>query len=261
VFYLEFLRRVHEVLAPPTYFEIGSRHGDSLTLARSPSGGVDPAYAIRSELPQDTVLFRETSDEYFDREDPLEPFHGQRFALSFIDGMYHIEYALRDFINVERCSEWTSVVVFDDILPHEAEWASRSRITRMWTGDVYKILDILARNRPDLTCLRVATEPTGLLLVLALDPTSSVLDERFDDLLLASVAPDPQPVPEEVLERHGALEPDAVLSASFWAYLRDTRDDGAPRQQGARELRKQLRRDFGAGVTRPPFRRFLPARA
>jgi hypothetical protein len=244
VLYLDFLARLHEVLEPPTYFEIGIRHGDSLALARSRSVGVDPSYDIRTELYPDTVLYRQTSDEYFDHPDPLQPFGGQPIALAFIDGMHLIEFALRDFINVERHSEWTSVVVVDDVLPRSVEEAARRRQTRDWTGDVYKLLSVLERERPDLICVRVATEPTGVLLVLGLDPSSSVLDERYDELVREAVRPDPQPVPKDVLERRRVVPPDTVLAASFWALLRDLRAEGAAREPGLRALRRRVRRDL-----------------
>ena len=52
------LREVHEVLEPPTYLEIGIRHGDSLALARCPSIGVDPAYDLRVDPPPGATLYR-----------------------------------------------------------------------------------------------------------------------------------------------------------------------------------------------------------
>jgi hypothetical protein len=249
--YLDFLRRVHDVLEPPTYLEIGIRHGTSLALATSTSVGIDPAYDLRVELPEDTSLFRETSDEYFDRPDPLVPFGGRSPALAFIDGMHLVEYALRDFVNVERHSDWTSVVIFDDIFPSDAEMAARNRHTRDWTGDVYKVLGVLARHRRDLICLRVDTEPTGLLLVLGLDPGNSVLDERFDEIALEVVRPDPQRVPPDVLERRDAVVPEEVLGASFWPFLREAREARISRRKGLRALRGHLTRDLGRPVRRP----------
>jgi hypothetical protein len=248
---LDFLQRVHEVLEPPTYLEIGIRHGDSLALARSASVGIDPAFELEVDLSADAALFRETSDEYFDRPEPLEPFGGRPAALGFIDGMHLVEYALRDFINVERRADWTSVIVFDDIFPADFEMAARRRRTIRWTGDVYKMLAILARHRPDLTCLRVDTEPTGLLLVLGLDPQSSVLDDRYDEIVVGAVRPDPQRVPDEVLERREAIDPESVLSASFWSLLREAREDGVPRRRGLRQLRRSVRRELGTPVRRP----------
>jgi hypothetical protein len=258
--YLDFLKGVHEVLEPPTYLEIGIRHGTSLALARSTSVGVDPAYDLQVELPQNTSLFRETSDEYFDRPDPLAPFDGRPAALSFIDGMHLVEYALRDFVNVERHSDWTSVVVFDDIFPLNAEMAARNRKTREWTGDVYKVLAILARHRRDLICLRIDCELTGLLLVLGLDPGSSVLDDRFDELALEAVRPDPQRLPADVIGRHGAVDPEEVLAASFWSLLKEARERGAPRRRGLRQLRGRVRHELGQGVRRPLAGVFSPSR-
>jgi hypothetical protein len=249
VHYLEFLQQVHELLEPPTYLEVGVRHGSSLALARSPSVGVDPAYDLRKEIPQDAVLFRETSDEYFDRSDVLAPFEGRPVGLAFIDGMHLVEYALRDFINVERHTDWTSVVVFDDIFPADVDMAARKRHTVQWTGDVYKIAEILARHRRDLICLPVGTSPSGLLLVLGLDPESRVLDRRYDEIVLEAVRPDPQRVSTEVFERRGAIEPDAVLGASFWSVLRDAREDQLSRRRGLRALRRRIRDEVRPGVT------------
>jgi hypothetical protein len=255
--YLEFLQGVHTALLPPTYLEIGIRRGDSLALSRTRSIGIDPAFSLKADAPVDASLFRETSDEYFARERPSEPFGDRPISLAFIDGMHLLEFALRDFMNVELHAHWASVVVFDDIFPRRPVEAARDRSTRAWTGDVYKLLAILARHRPDLICLRVDTRPTGLLLVLALDPTSRVLSKRYEQIVAQAVVPDPQRVPRKVLERRGALAPATVLSGSFWSVLRDARTQDVPPKVGIRQLRRAIRRDFG-GIGPSPLRRFLP---
>ena len=238
--YLDFLRGVHEALRPPTYLEIGIRHGDSLALSRSRSVGIDPSFGIRAELEAPVALFRTTSDEFFARADPTAPLGGRPAALSFIDGMHLFEFELRDFINVERHSDWSSVVVFDDVLPWKAEMAARERATRAWTGDVFKIRSVLERERPDLVCLTVDTRPTGLLLVLGADPSSDVLERRHDALVSEWVVPDPQSVPADVLERRGVLSPEALLQSGVWAALRDGREAGLDREAGMRGVRRSL---------------------
>src|SRR3954469_15908734 len=230
--YLDFLARLHGAVQPRTYLEIGLRNGDSLALADCPSLGVDPAFNLKVELGDNVTLLRETSDEYFARPKPLKPLGGKRPDMAFIDGMHLAEFALRDFIGVERLSPWTGVIVFDDILPRSVEEAARDRRTRAWTGDVYKILAILARHRPDLICLRVGADPTGLLVVLGLDPGSSVLRARYDAILEEAVVPDPQAVPADVLQRRGVLDPERVLDSRVWPVLRDLRDAEAPRRTG-----------------------------
>jgi hypothetical protein len=258
VYYLDFLGRVHEVLEPPTYLEIGVRHGDSLALTRTVSVGIDPEINLRVELPDGVTLFEEPSDDYFARPAPLAPFDGRPIGFSFIDGLHWSEFALRDFVNVEQHAHWTSAVVFDDIFPSDVKMAGRNRRTRKWTGDVFKILGFLERHRPDLICLRIDTRPTGLLLVLGLDPDSNVLGERYDELLEEAQSEDPQEVPAVVLERRGALDPEAVLGGSFWAVLRDARERDVPREQGLPELRVALERDGFTAARRRSLRERLP---
>jgi len=248
--YLEFLAALHARLEPPTYLEIGIRHGDSLALACGPAVGIDPAFDLHVELGPDVALFRETSDEYFDRDDPLAPFGGEPIAFSFIDGMHLAEFVVRDFASVERNAEWNSVVVFDDILPRSAEEAARGRRTLAWTGDVYKVLEVLARRRPDLTCLTVDTEPTGLGIVLGLDPLCNELREHYDAIVREAVVPDPQHVPDGVLARAGALDPDAVLASGVWDLLRAARERGVSRRRGIHGLRRVVKRELGVSVPR-----------
>ena len=246
--YLSFLRGVHEVLQPPTYLEIGIRHGDSLALAGGHSIGVDPAFSIRAELDGRVTLRRTTSDEFFAAPDALAAFAGTPPALTFIDGMHLFEYVVRDFVNVERASQWCSAVVFDDVYPRTVDEAARDRHTRVWAGDLYKVPALLRAERPDLVCLTIDTEPTGLLLVLGLDPASEVLASRYETLVDRWLTPDPQPVPEDVLARAGAVAPEDVIAAPFWAVLREARAAGTPRDEGLAALRRSLDASFAASV-------------
>ena len=229
-----FLRGLHEVLRPRTYFEIGVRDGMSLTHSRVPSVAVDPAFAIDREIRCDLHLVRTTSDEFFARDHPFAhlPDHGLGpvVDLAFIDGMHLAEYALRDLLNTERWCRPASVIVLDDMLPRTVEEAGRGRTGAAehgaWAGDVYKVTAALRDVRPDLRVLEVGTEPTGTVLVLLPDPDDRTLLEAYDGLARAFVAPDPQQVPAEVMERRHALDPQRVLSSSAWPRVVGLRDSG-----------------------------------
>jgi hypothetical protein len=238
--YLEFLAGLHRAVRPRTYLEIGIRSGSSLALSRSRSVGIDPDFNVREQLSCPVTLARTTSDEYFASPDPLGPLGGTPPDLAFIDGMHLFEFALRDFINVERNASWSSVVVFDDVLPRRQEHAARDRHTRTWTGDVFKIVPVLRAYRPDLTLLLADTAPTGLLLVLGLDPTSTVLQDNYDAIVADHVAPDPQVVPEEFLVRRDALDPRELLRSPVWGALQRGRRPWKTRQRGIEELSAAL---------------------
>ncbi|MEM1087756.1 MAG: class I SAM-dependent methyltransferase [Pseudomonadota bacterium] len=184
--YASYLERLHKALEPKLYFEIGVDGGVSLSLSRCPSIGVDPAYLITSEIAAPARLFRITSDEFFDDKERCASLLKQGIDLSFIDGMHLSEYVLRDFINVEKWCRPDGVIVIDDVLPEQMEMAPRDREYNSWCGDVYKIIPVLRKYRPDLDIhvFEAFTGPTrkGLALIRNLDPDSRVLADHCDQI-------------------------------------------------------------------------------
>nr|WP_294694929.1 class I SAM-dependent methyltransferase [uncultured Friedmanniella sp.] len=251
MYYIPVLTEVHRRLSPRAYLEVGVRDGRSLSLARCRTVAIDPAFAITHEIHTDLALFRTTSDEYFARPDPLAPTGGTPFDLSFVDGLHLFEYAFRDFVNAERCSSPRGVVVFDDILPRSVDEAARQRHTTSWTGDVYTMLAVLERYRPDLVVIPVGTRPTGLLLVVGLDPDNTVLIDRYDDIMAEFRRPDPQPVPPEVLDRLTVMPPQRLLDSGLLDLLGST----AP-ETTVTDLREPLRAlvaaELGSGFVAEP---------
>jgi hypothetical protein len=242
--YLDFLSRVHALHEPDNYLEIGVRNGNSLALAQCRAVGIDPAYVVKAELSGEVHLNRTTSDEYFTRPDCLDSTGGQPFDLAFIDGMHLFEFGLRDFINTEEhCHPW-SVVIFDDVLPRNVPEAARERHTGPWTGDIFPIIEVLRRYRPELVTILVDTQPTGLMFVLGLDPTDRTLRDNYDEIVREFRNPDPQVVPQQLLDRGGVQNPQRVLDAGFWKVLREQREQ-PELPDFHRRLREQLAADLG----------------
>jgi hypothetical protein len=222
--YLEFLERLHGQLAPRTYFEIGVREGASLALSRCPSIGVDPAYEIAHDLQEQIHLVRRTSDDFFNTLGRAQPFGDRPIDFAFIDGLHLFEYAMRDFANVERHSNWSTVIAVDDVYPRNISEAARTRHTQFWTGDIFRVPLFLESHRRDLVLLRVDTEPTGLLLILCPDPTRAWEPFEIDSLTQPLIHSDPQDVPQHILSREDAYQPDEVLSWSLWPMLAERRE-------------------------------------
>ncbi|HEY4190363.1 MAG TPA: class I SAM-dependent methyltransferase [Candidatus Limnocylindrales bacterium] len=243
----EFLAEMHRRLAPRTYLEIGVKDGRSLALSRAPSIGVDPNARITVRIASDAQVVKATSDAFFGRRDPLAHFRGRHpfreelrrrlsrdraevptptIDLAFIDGMHLVEFALRDFMNIERFTTPTSVVVFDDMLPRNVEEAARDRTTKFWAGDVFKMRGILRTYRPDLVAIPVDTAPTGLLVVLRPDADDRSLREHYDAIVADAVRPDPQVVPDAILDRRDAVAADALLSNGVWDAIISARSSG-----------------------------------
>jgi predicted O-methyltransferase YrrM len=222
----DLLRGLHRVLTPRTYLEIGVNEGASLTLSRSKSVAVDPDFRVRHPLHCDLDLVKAKSDEYFTRPDALAHFDGVSVDLAFIDGMHLSEFAVRDFVNVERHLAPAGVTVFDDILPRNALEAARVRRTGAWAGDVYKAVEIIARHRPDLLVLLINTWPTGTAIVVGSDPSSTILPEAYPAELPYLEARDPQSPPQEYMSRSAAVDPADLLASEAWPLLVSAREGG-----------------------------------
>jgi len=187
--YLETLRRMHAHLAPEWYLEIGTATGRSLRVAPGRAIAVDPGFAIRFDpvgSRPELHAYRMTSDEFFasGAARRIAP----KIDLAFLDGLHLFEFLLRDFMNVERLCRPDSVIAMHDVIPLSHAAANRDwdrAVTQQWTGDVWKVVDILRRYRPDLTLVVADCRPSGLALVTGLDPASRVLDEAYEEIVHA----------------------------------------------------------------------------
>jgi len=220
----ELLGLLHQKMQPRTYLEIGIRTGNSMALSRTRSIGVDPYFKIDKPIRCDVQLIKATSDDVFAGDDPLAHFGGVPVDLAFIDGMHLSEFALRDFINIEPFMADTGVIVIDDVLPRNGLEAARDRKTEPWTGDVYKVIEILRRRRPDLVVLLINTAPTGTAVVVGVDQASTILRDSYAAEEHYLRQPDPQTPPQEYMDRSIATEPDVLLASGVWSQLASIRE-------------------------------------
>lgn len=193
--YRKVLRGLFETGRYATYLEIGTSTGGTLVGATGRVIAVDPDFRLtRNVMPGKTALhaFQTTSDAFFAEEDPIALMNGAPIDYAFLDGMHLFEYLLRDFINTERVCAPDSLIAMHDCLPLNPqmtprEWEPkeprRDRYYGWWTGDVWKILPILAEHRPDLKVACLDCPPTGLVAVSGLDPQSTVLSDHYEDIV------------------------------------------------------------------------------
>jgi len=203
--YHYFLKRLHGVIRPQCYLEIGVDEGKTLALARCRAIGVDPSlkrlkqkrhiftaerFGLWSYQPE-IHLFEMTSDQFFHTQE-LNRLFDKKIDLAFLDGMHLFEFLLRDTINTERFTGRDSVIALHDCYPVNVEMSEREhqpdkRVdeqTRfLWTGDVWKLLPILRQYRPDLRLVVLDCPPTGLVLLTNLNPTTGVLRENYDNII------------------------------------------------------------------------------
>lgn len=182
--YMEVLKRIHAYLRPLTYVEIGVAMGESITLTgpNTLTIGIDPAPQIVCPLTSLTRIFRETSDAFFANHDLTKELQGRPVHLAFIDGLHLFEFALRDFMNLEKHCAPYSTILIHDCYPLDHITAARHQVTNFWSGDVWKLIVCLKKYRPDLAIHTIAAPPTGLGVIRKLDPTSHFIEKHLDML-------------------------------------------------------------------------------
>jgi hypothetical protein len=190
--YLAVLGRMHRYLEPRTYLEIGVSRGLSLArvLPQTQVLGIDPQPQLGQPPSPNQRIFLETSDEFFANHDVRAELGGRPVDMAFIDGLHRFEYALRDFVNVERVCARSSVILLHDCYPLDARTAEREQTTRFWSGDIWRLLLLLRTCRPDLLVHTIGTPPTGLGIVLHPDPESRVLADNLEALVAEYLAKD-----------------------------------------------------------------------
>src|SRR5580658_9210440 len=182
--YYEVLPRIHSFLMPQTYVEIGIRNGQSFALAKTAttSVGIDPAPDLKFALRPGARVFPMTSDAFFAQHNLAKELGRDTVDLAFIDGMHLFEFALRDFVNLEKFCGPASTILVHDAYPVDRVTAARDRTTQIWSGDVWKLILCLKKYRPELQISTVEVPPTGLAIIRGLNRFSTTLTSRLDSL-------------------------------------------------------------------------------
>jgi Methyltransferase domain len=234
--YFDLLDFVHQTTIPRTYVEIGVASGKSLSIALPGTilVGIDPAADVRHPISGQLHLFRQTSDDFFASGALDGLIHGLPVDVSFIDGLHHFDVVLRDFRNLEAVSAPGSVILIHDCLPPAPRVAARERETSLWAGDVWKAIVGLRQYRPDLKIALEDVAPTGLAVVTALQPTSRVLFDRYDEICAALF---PQELPESPVDRGRLLG----VAGFDWMALRNQLPQRPYRDESINQLVNQRR--------------------
>lgn len=226
--YEKVLKWIHRIVRPSLYIEIGVSRGDSLknTLPTTKLIGIDPSTKWTAEWTAHSRanIYNMTSDEFFERVQAGSISGAQGFSLAFIDGLHTYDQALRDFVNLEKISSSESVIMFHDCIPLDEISARNPRASQFYTGDIWKTLLIIVRNRPDLRICIIPTWPSGLVLVTGLDSKSDLLQEKFSTLVDQY-----RPLPfTEYAATVGELPPRTPIKESAIRHFLEARDHQMP---------------------------------
>lgn len=195
-FYQQFLQELTGKRLVHNYLEIGVLTGQLLSKINAKDAyAVDPNFNIEHNVAanKDMVfMFQGTSDQFFSGW--AGPVNGGKLDFAVLDGMHTFEYLLRDFYNTEMNCHAGSLIAMHDCLPLNAAMASRKQQDAnelgrhtphpgWWTGDVWKIIPIIQKFRPDLKIICVDAPPTGLVFVTNLNPQNSVLRDSYREIV------------------------------------------------------------------------------
>jgi len=185
VSYFDFLAALHTHLVPRTYLEVGTESGFSLSVADCDAIAVDPQFQLKVSPTGNrkrTFFFQMPSDTFFATENARELL-GRPVDMAFLDGMHRFEFLLRDLIGAEAACHPRSLILLHDCVPLNPDMALRKHRPVNWTGDVWKLLPILKKYRPDLRLHVLDCPPTGLVAITRVDPASRILADSYYDIV------------------------------------------------------------------------------
>jgi hypothetical protein len=185
--YRRFLATLHSRLLFDWYLEVGCRSGESFAPVRSKTIAVDPFFRAEINIigkKPALHVFQTTSDDFFGNGFLAR--NDIRLSLAFLDGMHLFEFLLRDFMNTEAAMDARGVILLHDCVPYGPKMTRRDLDNLpegAWTGDVWKLIPILQKWRPELTITVLDCQPTGLVCVSGLDPANRVLADNYDRIV------------------------------------------------------------------------------
>lgn len=198
--YYSVLADVHKHLRPRSYLEVGIRQGHSLALAHCDAIGIDPRFELLTQFGLEDPerefrvhLFKMTSDKFFAEHNAREILGVDTVDFQFLDGMHQSDFLLRDIINAEQLAAPNSIIALHDCMPIDiAMTLSRQQRERMhfpvvypnfWAGDVWRVIPILKKYRPELQIYCMDAHPTGLVLITGFNSKSTVLKGMYDKII------------------------------------------------------------------------------
>lgn len=180
------LTKMHELIRPRGYLEIGVADGTSLRWVVPPtkSIGVDPGYEINHQLTVAPALYKITSNQFFSDEIMAKKHPDFVMDLAFIDGLHTFYQVLLDFINVEAHSHPGNTIMVHDVFP-PTRWVATPEHNNSgyWAGDGWRLCMVLRKWRPELNYRVIATPPTGLGVIVAPDAKNTVLRDNYQEIL------------------------------------------------------------------------------
>lgn len=191
--YVSYLAAFLEARGSTAHLEIGTFHGQSLAPLTCTTLAIDPEFHLRQPIMGQkpaAFLFQMTSDAFFAEHDPTYYLRGP-VTSAFLDGLHLFEALLRDLINTEQHCTPDGVIFLHDCLPLTVEMTTRVHADvpldgpypGWWTGDVWKVVPILRKYRPDLEMTFLDCPPTGLVMLTRLNPQDRTLQENYDSIL------------------------------------------------------------------------------
>ena len=181
---IEGLTDIHQLLKPAHYLQLGVDRGDALRSVGLETRCIVVANGAKLDLDvvEPDEFYPMASKAFFNHHQVRELFGGAAVDLALLRGPSSYESLLEEFIELERSVGARTVICVEGTYPVEGKSAHRRRRTDYWVGDRWKLVAILKAYRPDLYIQTLPAAPSGLTLITGMDPESTVLTERFEEI-------------------------------------------------------------------------------
>lgn len=143
------------------YLEIGVATGENIkNIFIKNKDGVDPGLGDYSINLSPFVNYKMKSDDFFYHIKNLN----KKYDFIFIDGLHHTDQVDKDLQNAFDYLSENGIVMLHDTMPTKYEEQVVPRITRTWTGDVWKSVVKLRFSDQNISIMTLDTDHGCTLL-------------------------------------------------------------------------------------------------
>jgi len=136
--------------------------------------GIGPNLAINRTIEAESTFYKTDSGKFFEEKTLVT--ENTSPDIIIIENKNRVKEIADDLISVSELNLKKTIIIINNVFPIHRVVGGKSRITKYWLGDVWKIGLIIEEIFPDAEIMTIPTFPSGLMVI-----KNIVADEQLNE--------------------------------------------------------------------------------